>query len=60
MTRNNCNTALESICLPVDPGECDFGVEAFEQVVFDDETYNALSKSIHGQRLWDSAEEGVD
>ena len=48
---------LEELCLPVEPCESEFGAEALEQVIFDDDVYNALSMSIHGQRLWDSADE---
>ncbi|MBR4616146.1 MAG: hypothetical protein IKO55_11125 [Kiritimatiellae bacterium] len=48
---------LDSMTFPVEPCESEFGVDAFEQIVFNDEVYNALSTSIHGQRLWDSAEE---
>lgn len=52
---------LDAIAFQVDPCESEFGVDAFEQIVFNDEVYNALSTSIHGQRLWDSAEEeGVE
>lgn len=48
---------LDTITSPADPCESEFGIDTFEQVVFNDEVYNALSMSIHGQRLWDSAEE---
>lgn len=48
---------LETVFLPVDPCESEFGAEALEQVVFDDDLYGALSMAVHGQRLWDSAEE---
>lgn len=47
---------LEELCLPVEPCDCEHGAEALEHVVFDDELYNALSMSIRGERLWDSAE----
>ena len=48
---------LDEMTIPADPCESEFGIDAFEQVVFDDKVYNALSMSIHGQRLGDSAEE---
>ena len=54
---NRFRDELETPYLLVEPSESEFGAEAFERVVFDDDVYNALSMSIHGRRLWDSAEE---
>lgn len=51
---------LEELYLPVEPCESEFGAEALERVVFDDDVYNALSESIRGERLWDDAGEESD
>ena len=51
---------LERDLFPVEPCESEEGAELFERLVSDDDAYNALSMSIRGERLWDSAEGEVD
>jgi hypothetical protein len=51
---------MEEVYLPVEPCESEFGAEALERVVFDDDVYNALSESIRGERLWDEPGEESD
>ena len=47
----------DELDLSVDPGESDFGVETFEQIVFGDDTYNALCEAVRGRRIWDLPED---
>ena len=43
--------------LSVEPDESEYGLEAFDELVFGDDTYNSMCESIRGQRIWDLPED---
>ena len=47
----------DELDLSVDPAESDFGAETFEQIVFGEDTYNALCEAVRGVRIWDLPED---
>lgn len=47
----------DELDLSIEPGESDFGVETFEQIVFGDGTYNSMCEAIRGVRIWDLPED---
>lgn len=47
----------DELDLSAEPAESELGFDAFEEVVFGDDTYNTLCESIRGERIWDLPED---